>query len=161
MDVKLVVRSPGYIAVCAGTVAAMLLVSIIAFLDPSTTDSRGPDWAFWIVATVLLLLLARAPFVGLVIRDDRITRRTWVRSRSWPKSDITRVATASYSGSLNHGSQSGGFRMIVLTTGPASSPLTVDIPEVCGGHKMEDRLRMIVAATGLPEPSTQGRHRGN
>lgn len=160
VGVKLVVRSPGYIGVCAGQMAFLLLLSIVAFLDPSPGDSRGPAWAFWIWATVLVLLLARAPFVGLVMRDDRITRRSWVRSRSWPKSDITGVATASYSSSLNHGSQSGRFRMIVLTTGPASSQRTVDVPEVCGGHKMEDRLRMIAAAMDLSEPSPVGRHRG-
>jgi hypothetical protein len=157
---KLVVRSPGYVGVCAGTMAVALLLSVIAVVD-SSTKSRGPDWAFWVFATVLVALLARAPFVGLVIRDDRITRRSWVRSRSWSKTEISGIATASYSGSLNHGSQSGRFRMIVLTLRTTSSPRTVDVPEVCGGHKMEDRLRVILAATGLPEPSPQGRHRGD
>jgi hypothetical protein len=36
----------------------------------------GPDWIFRVGSTDLVALLVRAPFVGLVIRDDRVIHRT-------------------------------------------------------------------------------------
>lgn len=156
------VRSRGYVALCGGTMALFLAVSVGAFLDPTLKDSRDPDWMFWVGATVLVALLVRAPFVGLVIRDDRVIHRTWVRSRSWSKSDITRVGPASYSGILNRGSRSGRFRMVVITVRDGSTTRAFEVPEVSGGRrKMEDRLKFLAAALDLPEPSPAGRHRPN
>jgi hypothetical protein len=154
------VRSPGYIALCGGIMALFLVVAVGAFLDRTLEGSRDPDWMFWVGATVLVALLVRAPFVGLVIGGDRVIRRTWVRSRSWSKSDITRLGLASYSGSLNRGSRSGRFRMVVLTVRVGSTAEAVEVPEVTGGsRKMEDRLRVLAAALDLPEASPAGRHR--
>ena len=154
------VRSPGYVALCGGTMALFLAVSVGAFLDPRLRDSRDPDWMFWVGAGVLVALLVRAPFVGLVIRGDRVIRRTWVRSCSWNKDDITRVGPASYSGLLNRGSRSGRFRMVVITVRDGSTPRAVEVPEVSGGrHRMEERLKVLAAALDLPEPSSAGRHR--
>lgn len=154
-----VVRSPGYIALCGGIVAVFLAISVGAFLDPTLKDSGGPDWMFWVGATVLVGLLLRAPFVGLVIRGDRIIRRTWVRSCSWSASDITRVGPASYSGNLNRNSRSRRFRMVVLTVRDGSTMKAVEVPEVSGGRRtMEDRLGVLAAALNLQEPAPVGHH---
>ncbi|WP_406831721.1 hypothetical protein ABEG17_02580 [Pedococcus sp. KACC 23699] len=140
--------------------ALFLAVSVGAFLDPTLRNSRDPDWIFWVGAAGLVALLVRAPFVGLVVRGDRVIRRTWVRSCSWNKNDITRVGPASYSGILNRGSRSGRFRMVVLTVRDGSTPKAVEVPEVSGGRsKMEERLKVLAAALDLPQPSPAGRHR--
>jgi hypothetical protein len=157
---RVVIRSRGYIALCNGIIAVFLLVSVGAILDPTLEDTRDPNWMFWAGTTVLVALLTRAPFVGLVIRGGRLTRHSWVRSYSWSKDDILQVGPASYSGALNRGSQSGRFRMIVLTVRDGSDTERVEVPEVSGSRrKVEDRLRALAAALDLPEPSPPGRHR--
>lgn len=158
----MLVRSPGYVALCAGIMAVFLVVSVGAFLDPTLNDSRDPDWMFWVGAAGLVALLVRAPFVGLAIRGDRVVRNTWVRSRSWGKGDIARVGLSSYSGNLNRGSRSGRFRMVVITVRIGSTLEAVEVPEVSGGRRrMEDRLAVLAAALDLPEPSPAGRHRSD
>ena len=156
----MVVRSRAYVALCVGIMALFLVTAVGAFLDPTLKDSRDPDWMFWLGASVLVALLLRAPFVGLVIRGDRVTRRTWVRSRSWSTTDITRVGAASYSGNLNRGSRSGRFLMVVLTVRNGSATEAVEVPEVSGGRRRtEDRVSAIAAALNLQKPSPAGRHR--
>lgn len=156
MSRTVTVRSGGYVALCSGILTLLLLATVMAFLDPALKTSRDPDWMFWLGGSVLVALLGRSPFVGLVIGSDRVTRRSWVRSRSWPRSDVSRVATASYSGNLNRGSQSGRFLMIVLTVRGA----VVEIPELTGGPRATDhRLRIVASELNLPEPSAPGRHR--
>ena len=156
----MVVRSRGYVALCVGIMALFLVTAVGAFMDPTLEDSRDPDWMFWLGASVLVALLLRAPFVGLVIRGDRVTRRTWVRSRSWSTTDITRVGAASYSGNLNRGSRSGRFLMVVLTVRNGSATEAVEVPEVSGGRRRtEDRVSAIAAALNLQKPSPAGRHR--
>jgi hypothetical protein len=91
-------RSPGYLTLCGGLLAFFLAVSVGALLDPTLAETRDPDWMFWLWAGALSALLLRAPFVGLVVREDRITRRTWLRSSSWPKPEIVGVGRAGYSG---------------------------------------------------------------
>jgi hypothetical protein len=144
------VRSGGYIALCSGYAALLLVVSVGAFLDPTLKGTGDPDWMFWVDACGLLAFLIRAPFVGLVIRGDRVTHRTWLRSRSWPVGDVTRVDSAGYSGMLNRGSRSNQFRMIVLTVGGS----TKEIPEVSGRRRKTEHRRSIVwAALHQPAPS--------
>ena len=155
-----VVRSPGYLALCVGIMALFLAIAVGAFLDRALKDSRDPDWMFWLGASVLVALLLRAPFVGLVIRGDRVIRRTWLRSRSWNKTDITRVGTASYSGNLNRGSRSARFRMVVLTVRDGTATEAVDVPEVSGGRRRtEGRVSELAAALNLPKPAPAERHR--
>ena len=155
----MVVRSRGYVALCVGIMALFLVIAVGAFLDPALQDSRDPDWMFWLLASVLVALLLRAPFVGLVIRGDRVIRRTWVRSRSWNRTDITRVGTASYSGNLNRGSRSGRFRMVVLTVRDGSATEAVEVPEVSGSRRRtDDRVSELAAALNLQKPSPAERH---
>src|SRR3954451_10764556 len=92
----LALRSVGYVSLCSGLVALMSIFSVGAFLDPSLEGARDADWVFWSWATGLVALLIRAPFVGLLIRDDRVTRRSWVRSVSWPRSTMVGVGKAAY-----------------------------------------------------------------
>lgn len=87
-----VLRSQGYVMLCGGLVVVFLALSVGAFLDPSLTGSRDPDWMFWLWAVALSALLLRAPFVGLVVRDDRITRRSWLRRSRGPRRRLSASA---------------------------------------------------------------------
>jgi len=151
------VRSVGYVALCTGIAALLLVVSVGAFVDPALEGSRDPDWAFWLWGSCLVAVLCRAPFVGLLIRDERVIRRSWVRTQSWSVSEVSGVETAGYSGGLNQGSQSGRFLMLVLRMRDGS---VVEVPEVSGERrKMNDRLHRVAHALRLPAPSEPGRHR--
>lgn len=151
-----VVRSGGYVALCAGFWTLLLVVSVGAFLDPVLEGSRDPDWMFWLGAACLVAVLCRAPFVGLLIRDERVIRRSWVRTRSWSVGGVAGVETAGYSGNLNRYSHSGRFLMLVLHMRDGS---VVEVPEVSGVHrKMNDRLHRVAYALHLPAPSEPGRH---
>lgn len=151
------VLSGGYVALWSGIWGLFLLVSIIGFTDPPPNAPRNSDWMFWLGVSILLGLLGRAPFVGLVIRGDRVTRRTWLRTVSWPRSDVSQVKTASYSGMPNWYGESGLFSMLVLTVRGSD----VAVPELAGGtRKTEDRVRVVATLLGLPEPLAPGRHRG-
>ena len=155
--VVLDVRSGGYVALCTGIAALLLVVSVGAFVDPALEGSRDPDWAFWLWGSCLVAVLCRAPFVGLLIRDERMIRRSWVRTQSWSVSEVSGVETAGYSGGLNQGSQSGRFLMLVLRMRDGS---VVEVPEVSGERrKMNDRLHRVAHALRLPAPSEPGRHR--
>lgn len=121
---------------CGGLVFVLLAISVGAFLDPTLADTRDPDWMFWLWAIASAALLLRAPFVGLVVRDDRITRRTWLRSKTWPKSEIVGAGRAGYSGLLNRSSTSKRFMMIALY---ARDHVVIDVPEVTGGIQATER----------------------
>lgn len=145
------VRSGGYVALCAGILTLLLVVSVGAFVDPALEGSRDSDWQFWLWASCLGALLCRAPFVGLLIRDDRVIRRSWVRTQSWSVSAVSGVETAGYSGNLNQGSQSGRFLMLVLRMRDGS---VVEVPEVSGKRRtMNGRLRRVAHALRLSAPS--------
>lgn len=144
-----VLRSPGYVMLCGGLVVVFLALSVGAFLDPSLTGSRDPDWMFWLWAVAVSALLLRAPFVGLVVRDDRITRRSWLRSQSWPTSEIVGVGRAGYSGFLNRSSTSKRWMMVALH---ARDRVVIEVPEVPGGVRTtERRLAHLRGAMGLTE----------
>ncbi|EAQ00310.1 hypothetical protein JNB_09064 [Janibacter sp. HTCC2649] len=142
---SLMIRAPGYLALCVGVQLAFLLVSIGAFLDPALDDTRDPDWMFWAWAGALAGLLLRAPFVGLRITDDRVMRRGWVRTRTYLLGDVKTVASQSYSGNLNRGSRSKRFRMLYLKL---SNGRIVDVPEVTG-RKRTTLDRVAVARSRL------------
>lgn len=147
MSRPLVLRSPGYVTLCGGLVVLLLALSVGAFLDSTLADTRDPDWMFWLWAVALSALLLRAPFVGLVVREDRITRRTWLRSMSWPKSDIVGVGRAGYSGLLNRSSTSKRFMMIALYGHDRG---VTEVPELAGGVRAtERRLAQLRGAMGL------------
>ena len=147
MSRPVVLRSPGYVSLCGGLIAAFLAVSVGAFVDPTTADTRDPDWMFWLWAAALSAMLLRAPFVGLVVREDRITRRTWLRSKSWLRSEIVGVGRAGYSGLLNRSSTSKRFMMIALY---ARDRRVVEVPELAGGiGKTEDRVAQLKGAIGV------------
>ncbi|GAA2485297.1 hypothetical protein GCM10009858_24030 [Terrabacter carboxydivorans] len=150
-------RSVGYAALWSGIWSLFLLIAMMGFTDPAPNVPRDSDWMFWVMVAALLGLLCRAPFVGLVIRSDRVTRRSWLRSTSWPRSDVSLVRTAGYSGMPNWYGESGLFSMVVLTVRGSD----VAVPELAGGsRKTDDRLRVVAALLGLPKPSAPGRHRG-
>ena len=155
----LALRSMGYLTLCSVLVGLGLAVCGGAFLDPSLDGTRDPDWMFWALAVVLVALLVRAPFVGLLIRDDRVTRRSWIRSRSWPRTEIEDVGRTGYSGGVDHGSVSGRFLMLALYTRDHS---VIEVPELAGGTRSTERhLTRLREALGLPLSSgTSGRHRG-
>lgn len=141
-----VIRAPAYLCLCGGFMAALLAISISAFLDPSV-DSKDPDWMFWAWALALLLPLLRAPFVGVVVHDDRLVRRTWLRSVTLPRSEIIDVETTNYSGLLNWGSASLIFRMASLHLGNGSS---MDVPELSGrSSSVVEHARRLRIAVGL------------
>lgn len=156
MRARVRIRSAGYVALCAGFLALLLAISVGAFLDPTTQESRDPNWMFWPWAACLLGLLCRAPFVGIAVREGRVTRRSWFRSQSWPASDVVRVSLAGYSGNLNKFSESRRFRMIVFRLRDGT---TVDIPEVAGERRqMKARVARLVKAMYSPsrlEPGHQ------
>jgi hypothetical protein len=144
-----VLRSPGYVTLCSGLLTVFLALSAGAFLDPALADTRDPDWAFWLWAIALSALLLRAQFVGLVVGDDRITRRSWLRSKSWPKSEIVGVGRAGYSGLLNRSSTSKRWMMIALY---APDRVVIEVPELAGGVRTtERRLAHLRGAMGLTE----------
>ena len=151
------IRSGGYVALLGGFWALCLVLSVGAYLDPTLEDARDADWMFWLGAACLAGVLARAPFVGLIVRDGRVTRRSWVRSQSWAAGDIAGVAVVGYSGNLNWFSRSGLFLMIVLRTHGGA---VIEVPEVSGvPHKMDERLHHLARALRLPAPSDPGAHR--
>lgn len=155
MRARVVVRSVGYVALCAGFLALLLAISVGAFMDPALEGSRDPDWIFWVWAACLVGLLCRAPFVGVVIRDGRVTRRSWFRSQSWPASEIARVKLAGYSGNLTKFSESRRFRMVVLRLRDGT---IVEVPEVSGARsKMKIRVARLVEALASPL-RPEGRH---
>jgi hypothetical protein len=142
-----VLRSPGYVTLCSGLLTVFLALSAGAFLDPALADTRDPDWAFWLWAIALSALLLRATFVGLVVGDDRITRRSWLRSKSWPKSEIVGVGRAGYSGLLNRSSREKalGVRPRWMTEGSRRS---------CGEGPCPGSRRPLVATTGRRQKRT-------
>ena len=138
-----VVRSTGYLALCLGVLLLILGVSVGAFVDPRD-GLRDPDWMFWPWAIALLALLIRGLFVGVSISDVRVTRRTWLRSHSWPRSDIVRVSSAGYSGNLNRGSISRRFLMVTLNHRKGA---LIEVPELSGSRRTADRcVRRLAAA---------------
>lgn len=156
MRARVRVWSEGYVALCAGYLALLLAISVGAFLDPTLRGSRDPNWMFWSWAACLLALLCRAPFVGIVVRDGRVTRRSWVRSKSWSVSEIGRVSLAGYSGNLNRFSRSRRFLMMVLRLRDGT---VVELPEVSGvRRKMEHRVDRLAKALSLPPVSKPRRH---
>lgn len=156
MRTRVRVRSLGYVALCAGFLALLLGVSVGAFLDPALESSRDPDWMFWSWAACLLALLCRAPFVGLVVRDGLVTRRSWIRSKSWAVSEIAKVSLTGYSGNLNRFSESRRFRMIVLRLRDGE---IVEVPEVSGvRRKMKIRVARLTGAMSSSQPPEPGRH---
>jgi uncharacterized membrane protein YcjF (UPF0283 family) len=154
----LALRSLGYVTLCSGLHALLLGLSVGAFSDRSLVGARDADWMFWAWAAVLVALLIRAPFVGLLIRDDRVIRRSWIRSRSWPRSEIVDVDRAGYSGLLNRASISGRFKMVTLYTRDRS---IIKVPELTGGVRTTERyLAHLHDALGRPlGAQTPGRHR--
>jgi hypothetical protein len=141
------VRSSGYLAMCAGYLLLLLAISIGAFLDPASRNTRDPAWMFWIWTSTLTALLLRAPFVGLDIRGECVTRRTWLRSRSWPEPDVVEVRSIAYSGLLNWGLESGRFKLACLTLRDGT---VVAVPEVSGSSmRMQMRIKRPRAAIAL------------
>jgi hypothetical protein len=149
----------GYLALLCGQIGLLLALSVSAFLDPSLDGTRDPDWMFWPWAAILVALLLRAPFVGLLIHDDRVTRRSWMRSKSWPRTEIVDVGRTGYSGMMSHGSVSGRFLMLALYMRDHS---VIEVPELAGGTGSTERhLARLREALDLPLSSGgSGRHRG-
>ncbi|MEO7267857.1 MAG: PH domain-containing protein [Knoellia sp.] len=143
---QLMVRGPGYLALCVGVQLTLLLVSIGAFLDPALDGTGDPDWMFWIWVAVLAGLLLRAPLVGLRITDERVIRRGWLRTWTYPVAEVNKVRSRPYSGLLNGSiSESRTFRMLRLKLVDGR---VVDVPEVAGGSRSTQR-RVADANTGL------------
>ncbi|MFC7487384.1 hypothetical protein ACOCJ7_19365 [Knoellia sp. CPCC 206453] len=142
----LMIRAPGYLALCAGVLLTLLLVSVGAFLDPALDGTRDPDWMFWIWASALTALLVRAPFVGLLIADDRVVRRGWLRTWTYRAADVKSVRSRPYSGYLNrYVSESRIFRMLKVKLADGR---VVEIPEVTGRIRTT-KHRVAVAQTRL------------
>ncbi|GAA4119444.1 hypothetical protein GCM10022415_19510 [Knoellia locipacati] len=122
-------RGSGYLTLVVVILTVFLAAGVMGFLDPAMDASSDPDWMFWVWTAANVGLLARAPFVGLLIDEDRVVRRGWVRSRTYAASDVVGVGSRGYSGLLNRGSQSRRFTMLTLKR--ANGP-TVEVPEVTG-----------------------------
>lgn len=138
------VRAPGYLALCAGGQLTLLLVSIGAFLDPALDGTRDPDWMFWIWVAALTGLLLRVPVVGLLISDERVVRRGWLRTWTYRAADVKSIGSKAYSGYLNGGvSESRTFRMLKVKMADGR---VVEIPEVTGRIRTT-KHRVAVAQT--------------
>lgn len=143
MSKRQFVRAPGYIALCSSLLAGFLIVAVGGFLDSANQPLLDPDWMFWLLAVALVSLLTRAPFVGVVICGERITHRTWVRSRTWSIKDIADVGVSQYSGLLNRAFESRRYRMIVLMKSDGD---VIDVPELSGKARRVDGLRRALRA---------------
>lgn len=139
------VRSPGYLALCVVVLLVFLTIAVSAHLDPEGGNASS-DWMLWIVTALLVALLARAPFVGLLIDDERVVRRGWFWSTSRPRANVVSVGTVSYSGLLNGGSRSHLFRMLLLRL---SGGKTLEVPVVSARPETVAKIcDRIIAATG-------------
>lgn len=112
---------------------------------------------FWVWESILVALLLRSPLVGIVVERNRIVRRGWLHSRSWPVAEIASVGSTNYSGLLNMASTSTTRLMIRLELGDGS---TVDVPEVMGcAQAVTNSVGALSRALSMPPPSAPGRHR--
>jgi len=114
---------------------------------------------FWLWEAVLVALILRAPFVGIVVEQDRVVRRSWLRKRTWGVQDIASVGSTNYSGLLNFSSTSRGFLMLSLELIDGS---VVHVREVTGRpaaiSSARDALRRRLS---LPHHSVPRRHRAD
>ncbi len=126
----MVVRAAGYVSLIVVWAAIMLTLATGAFLDPALDGQRDPDWMFWVLALALGALIARAPFVGVVVSDGVVRRRTWLRTQTWRAGDVHRVGSSRYSGALTRYAPSKRYRMVVITLRHGRGGR--DIPELSG-----------------------------
>ena len=134
---SVVPRPPGNRIVIAnrayrsGAIVALLLLAgviIGASYDPVNVSRSGSPAAGLILAGLCVAAAARTSVVGLVVRDGKVFRRTWLRTRSYPGSSIQTVDAVNYSGLWNWASRSMLFSMIRLTYNGKE----VDVPEIVG-----------------------------
>lgn len=76
---RVMLRGSGYLTLVVVILTIFLAAGIMGFLDPAMDASSDPDWMFWVWSAANVGLLARAPFVGLLIEQDRVVRRGWWR----------------------------------------------------------------------------------
>ncbi|KGN33980.1 hypothetical protein N802_08820 [Knoellia sinensis KCTC 19936] len=88
---RLLLRGTGYLALVVGILASFLIAGVMGFLDPEMDASSDPDWMFWVWSAANAGLLARAPFVGLLIDGDKVVRRGWVRNWTYRAEDVVTV----------------------------------------------------------------------
>lgn len=142
---RLMVRGSGYLSLVVAILLIFLVAGVLGFVDPGMDSSSDPDWMFWVWSAVIIGLLARTPFVGLLVEGDKVVRRGWLRSWTYPASDVVAVKSRGYSGNLNRMSESRRFTMLTLKR--ASGP-TVKVPEVTGRPASTD-LRVSIARSVL------------
>ena len=147
---RTVIRARGYVRVVTGWAVAMLAIATTAFLDPELEGLRDPDWMYWLCAIVFAALIARAPFVGVVVGDDTVRRRSWLRTQTWAVQDVYRVGSSGYSGALTRYATSKRYRMVVLVLRHGKGGQ--DLPELSGRPATVERLAAALSgALGLEQ----------
>ena len=140
--------------------AATWVLGLVATLGGMFDPTLGPDQpeifpGIVFVAAELLLIL-RSLRLGLVIDDQFVISRGILRTRSFPRSEVTKVRTTGYSGTINWGATSGYFLMLKLRVAGRS----VELPHLIGPPNAVRSLsaRAQAALGMLEEPWAGGRH---
>lgn len=114
------------------------------------TDATGWDLIAPTLGLALVVaLIARTPFVGLLVSDDIVHKRGWARTRTVPVSLVRRVDVEPYSGWWNRGGRSGLFVMVVLYLHDDSR---IEVPELMARPKRGAVLAARVKAALSLDP---------
>ncbi|MFV0461769.1 MAG: hypothetical protein ACK5MP_01015 [Nostocoides sp.] len=135
---RVVVRAKGYLLLILSWICVLLVAAVGAFLDSSLDGQRDPDWMLWALTAALTALIARAPFVGVVVADGRVRRRTWLRSQEWDAREAKVVGSSGYSGALNRYSTSRRYKMVIFAM--QADRHEHDVPELSGRPATVDRF---------------------
>jgi hypothetical protein len=117
---------------------SQLACVLLLLFSGALTDGlpkAGPDRFFsGAIYAVALVLAGLAPGRGVVVRGDRLTVRSWVRTHRLPLESITDVLSPAYDGLLVRGSPTRFVQMLALqdvngatliVTGVLGSPRTI------------------------------------
>ena len=131
--------------------AAIWSVAIIATLGGMFDPTAGPDEPQLLPGLFILMgetaLLVRALRLGVTVRHDGVVSRGWLRTRTFPRNEVTGAGVVGYSGIFTRGVTSGFFLMLTLKVADHTFPL----PHIAGRaapiRQLAERLQTTL---GLP-----------
>ena len=120
----------------AGTWVLGLVATLGGMFDPTAGPDKAEVFPGIVFVAAEIVLILRSLRLGLVIDDELVTSRGILRTRSFPRGDVTRVRATGYSGTINWGATSGYFMMLKLRV--AEKP--VELPQLIGPPNAVRRL---------------------